>query len=80
MPIQTGENQKTGKELLQLISDLLEDSNPPEISAELLNDTGVDDTDNITSDPTIIGNINTENEIVSLTAGFNDTSVEQLLM
>ncbi|WP_237397018.1 Ig-like domain-containing protein, partial [Okeania sp. KiyG1] len=51
----------------------------PVISAELLNDTGEDDSDGITSDPTIIGTINTESEVVSLTAGFNETSVEDFV-
>ena len=70
---------ENGQEFLELVSELVEDSNPPEISAELANDTGDSDTDNITSDPTIIGTINTESEIVSLTAGFNETSVEDFV-
>ncbi|NET42562.1 Ig-like domain-containing protein [Okeania sp. SIO2B3] len=55
------------------------DVSVPIVSAELLNDTGEDDSDGITSDPTIIGTINTESEVVSLTAGFNDTSVEDFV-
>ena len=55
------------------------DTDSPIISAELLNDTGADDTDNITSDPTIIGTVTDASEIVSLTAGFNETSVEDFV-
>lgn len=51
----------------------------PLISVELANDTGPDDTDNITSDPTIIGTVNIENQVVSLTAGFNDISPEEFI-
>ena len=55
------------------------DVSVPIVSASLASDTGDSDTDNITSDPTIIGTINTESEIVSLTAGFNETSVEDFV-
>ena len=62
---------------LEFILDL--EIEPLNISVELANDTGVDDTDKITADPTIIGTINTESEIFSLTAGFNDTDPEEFL-
>ncbi|MDY7002799.1 MAG: Ig-like domain-containing protein [Cyanobacteriota bacterium] len=55
------------------------DREAPVISAELLNDTGEDDTDNITSDPTIKGTVTDESEIVSLKAGFNDTPTSDFI-
>ncbi|WP_202224640.1 hypothetical protein, partial [Okeania sp. KiyG1] len=55
------------------------DSQASDILVELVNDTGTDDSDGITSEPTIIGTINTASEVVSFKAGFNDTPVEDFV-
>ncbi|MGB3536221.1 MAG: S8 family serine peptidase [Microcoleaceae cyanobacterium] len=48
------------------------DATAPEITAELVNDTGDSDSDGVTSDPTIIGTV-TETDTVVLRAGFGNT-------
>ena len=55
------------------ISLAIADTTPPEIKVVLVNDTGSSAGDFITSDPTIIGIVNDESEIASLSAGFNDS-------
>ncbi|MEL7038787.1 MAG: FG-GAP-like repeat-containing protein, partial [Cyanobacteria bacterium J06592_8] len=45
------------------------DTTPPTISAQLANDTGDDNSDGITTDPTITGTVSDANEIVALRAG-----------
>ena len=79
LKLQTIDNDNNLSEVIELEFTLDLDVEVPVISAELANDTGEDDTDNITSEPTIIGNINTESEVVSLKAGFNDTPVEEFV-
>ena len=79
LKLQATDNDGNLSEVIELEFTLDLDVEVPIISAELANDTGEDDTDNITSDPTIIGTINTESEVVSLTAGFNETSVEDFV-
>ena len=49
------------------------DTNPPEIEAILVNDTGSSSNDSITSDPSIMGMVDDESEIASLSAGFDDS-------
>ena len=49
------------------------DIDPPDIVAALANDTGLDNSDGITTDPTITGSITDASEIASFRAGFNDT-------
>ncbi|MGD1919487.1 MAG: beta strand repeat-containing protein [Pleurocapsa sp.] len=51
----------------------VDDTTPPEIEAVLVNDTGSSNSDFITTDPTIMGIVNDESEIASLSAGFDDT-------
>jgi cyclophilin family peptidyl-prolyl cis-trans isomerase len=45
----------------------------PTVTAQLANDTGVSNTDHITSDPTVIGKVTTVAPLVSLKAGFGST-------
>lgn len=47
----------------------------PEIEVTLASDTGTDNADSLTSDPTVVGTVQTTGEIASLRAGFNDTPV-----
>ncbi|MBC6417300.1 MAG: hypothetical protein GDA44_00115 [Prochloron sp. SP5CPC1] len=56
----------------------VEDNTGPTIRAELVNDTGVNDSDRITSDSTIEGTVTDSSEIISLTASLpsEDTVVE----
>jgi hypothetical protein len=52
------------------------DTEPPAISVELANDTGSDDADKITSDPTIYGTITEENELETFLVGFDESTLE----
>ncbi|WP_413168102.1 Ig-like domain-containing protein [Capilliphycus salinus ALCB114379] len=49
------------------------DGEPPEITAQLANDTGENNSDGITTDPTITGTVSDDNEIVAFRAGFDGT-------
>jgi len=51
----------------------------PTIAAFLLNDTGTNATDNITSDPTISGSITNAHQIIRFRAGFDETPTENFV-
>ena len=69
-----------GQELLAFVSgDGSGSGDPPDIVAALANDTGFDNSDGITADPTIAGSITDASEIASFRAGFNDTELTDLV-
>ena len=48
----------------------------PSITAALENDTGVSDSDGVTKDPSISGNVTNNNQVTSLKAGFGEANVD----
>jgi|GEM_PF-1024795 len=62
-----------GMELTDYVSEQI-DADPPEIVAALANDTGLDNADSITSDPTITGSVSDASGVFRFQASFNDTA------
>ena len=55
------------------------DTNAPVVQAALVNDTGVSDTDGVTSDAAIQGSVTSNTDVASLRAGFNDTPATEFV-
>lgn len=69
-----GTPQLSDRETITItVSEVVNDTEPPVITARLTNDTGESATDTITFDPTIIGTIADINQIAAFTAGFDTT-------
>ena len=65
-------NSTLGRQIVNFINSA--DTTPPQISAGLANDTGFNNTDKITLDPTITGSIIDASKIYSFRARFNNTT------
>ena len=59
--------------------ELVEDITAPIIATSLINDTGTDNTDNLTSAPSITGTITDESAITSFRAGLDEVSVRDFV-
>ena len=76
----TGQRTDAG-EIITFLSQFVPTNDPPNITASLLNDTGVNLADGLTNDPTITGTITDPDgdNIISFRAGFDGTAEEDFV-
>ena len=68
-------DSELGQELIEFIKgEPTLDSEPPQIEAELANDSGISSSDLLTADPSITGSISDDSEVTSLLASLNSQS------
>ncbi|MDY6805765.1 MAG: DUF4114 domain-containing protein [Cyanobacteriota bacterium] len=74
-PLKDWRSDDNGQEFLEIVDELINGSSQaPTITVELANDTGEDDTDKITTDPSLTGEVIDDGEVVSFSLSLTGES------